>query len=158
VRLSIGAVRRAYIVAIAVGVLLFLVISGLLARAFSANSAEQDAITSLVKAEARGDVNEVLDDIVDCRTTLSCRQEAGTNAARLKHPGAVSFAQFTPSTSFSLAGEEGTARVAWIVGGSKPITQCVRVRRAGNVLSGLRVELLAVTPRLKTDADCPSKF
>jgi hypothetical protein len=151
-------VRRGYIVAIAVGVLLFLVVSGLLARAFSANSAEQDAITSLVTAEARGDVNAVLDDILGCRTTPSCRQRAATNAARLKHPGTVSIAQLTPSTSFSLAGEEGTARVAWIVGGSKPITQCVRVRRTGNVLSGLRVELLSVTPRLKTDADCPRQF
>jgi hypothetical protein len=147
-------VRRAYIVAIAVGVLLFLVISGLLARAFSANSAEQDAITSLVTAEASGNVNAVLDNILDCRTTPACRQRAASNAARLEHPGTVSIAQLTPSTSFSLTGEEGTARVAWIVGGSKPITQCVRVRRTGNVLSGLHVELLAVTPRLKTDADC----
>jgi hypothetical protein len=151
-------VRRRYIVAIALGVLLFLVISGLLARAFSANSAEQDAITSLVTAEARGDVNGVLDDILDCRTAAACRERAASNAAGLKHPGAVSIAQLTPSTSFSLVGEEGTARVAWIVGGSKPITQCVRVRRTGNVLSGLRVELLAVTPRLKTDADCPAQF
>ena len=150
--------RRAYIVAIAVGVLLFLAISGLLARAFSANSAEQDAITSLVTAEARGDVNGVLDDILGCRATATCRQRAASNAARLERPGAVSIAQLTPSTSFSLAGEEGTARVAWIVGGSKPITQCVRVRRTGNVLSGLRVELLAVTPRLKTDADCPRQL
>ncbi|HTX08336.1 MAG TPA: hypothetical protein VME22_06975 [Solirubrobacteraceae bacterium] len=150
--------RRAYIVAIAVGVVLFLVISGLLARAFSANSAEQDAITSLVKAEAQGDVKEVLDDLLDCRTSPSCRQRAAGNAARLEHPGTVSIAQLTPSTSFSLAGEEGTARVAWIVGGSRPITQCVRVRRTGNVLSGLRVELLAITPRLATDADCPSRF
>ena len=150
--------RREYIVAIAVGVLLFLAISGLLARAFSANSAEQDAITSLVTAEARGDVNGVLDDILDCRTTAACRQRAAGNAVQLKHAGAVSIAQLTPSTSFSLAGEEGTARVAWIVGGSKPITQCVRVRRTGNVLSGLRVELLAVTPRLKTNADCPTQL
>jgi hypothetical protein len=151
-------VRRRYIVAIALGVLLFLVISGLLARAFSANSAEQDAITSLVTAEARGDVNAVLGDILSCRTTAACRERAASNAARLKHPGAVSIAQLTPSTSFSLVGEEGTARVAWIVGESKPITQCVRVRRTGNVLSGLRVELLAVTARLKTDADCPAQF
>jgi hypothetical protein len=151
-------VRRRYIVAIALGVLLFLAISGLLARAFSANSAEQDAITSLVTAEARGDVNGVLGDILDCRTTAACRERAASNAARLKHPGAVSIAQLTPSTSFSLVGEEGTARVVWIVGESKPITQCVRVRRTGNVLSGLRVELLAVTARLKTDADCPAQF
>jgi hypothetical protein len=148
-------VRRVYLLAIAIGIVLFLVISALLARAFSANSAEQAAITGLVQAEARGDVNAVLDDLVDCRTTPSCRQLAASNAAALKHPGAVSIAQLTPSTSFSLVGEEGTARVAWIVGGSKPITQCARVRRTGNVLTGLRVQLLAVTPRLPTDGNCP---
>ena len=46
--------------------------------------------------------------------------------------------------------------MAWDVGWSLPIVQCVRVRRAGNVLSGLRVELLEISPRIKTDADCPA--
>jgi hypothetical protein len=148
--------RRSYVIAIAAGIVVFLVVSALLARAFSANSAEQSAITSLVRAEAGGDASAVMEDILDCRVSASCRQRATSNAARLKHAGAVSIAALTPSTSFSLAGEEGTARVAWIVGGSKPITQCIRVRRTGNVLSGLHVELLAVTPRLVTDADCPA--
>jgi hypothetical protein len=150
--------RRAYLLAIAAAIVVFLLISALLARAFSANSAEQAAITSLITAEARGDVNGVVNGLLNCRTTPSCRRLAAGNATALEHPGAVSIAQLTPSTSFSLVGEEGTARVAWIVGGSKPITQCVRVRRTGNVLSGLRVELLAVTPRLSTDADCPVHF
>ena len=143
---------------IAIGIVLFLIISALLARAFSANGAEQSAITGLIKAEASGDANRVLGDIVDCRTMPTCRQRAIGNAADLKHSGAVSIAQLTPSTSFSLAGEEGTARVAWVVGGSKPVTQCVRVRRTGNVLTGLRVQLLAVTPGLAADANCPSRF
>jgi hypothetical protein len=150
--------RRAYLLAIAIAILLFLIISALLARAFSANSAEQAAITGLVQAEARGDSNGVQNDLLDCRTMPACRQQASSNAAALKHAGAVSIAQLTPSTSFSIVGEEGTARVAWIVGGSKPITPCVRVRRTGNVLSGLRVELLAVTPRLPTDGNCPAHF
>jgi hypothetical protein len=150
--------RRVYLLAIAAAIVVFLIISALLARAFSANSAEQAAITTLITAEARGDVNGVLNGLLNCRTSPACRQLAAGNATALKHPGAVSIAQLTPSTSFSLVGEEGTARVAWIVGGSRPITQCVRVRRTGNVLSGLRVELLAVTPRLSTDADCPARF
>jgi hypothetical protein len=48
--------------------------------------------------------------------------------------------------------------VVWTAGGSLPIVQCVRVRRAGNVFSGLRVELLVLTRRIKTDADCPARF
>lgn len=150
--------RRTYLIAIAVAIVVFLIISALLARVFSANSAEQSAITSLVTAEAQGDVNAVVGDILGCRTSPSCRQRATGNAARLKHAGAVSILELNPSTSFSIAGTEGTARVAWNVGGSLPITQCVRVRRTGNVLSGLHIELLAVTARLVSDADCPTRI
>jgi hypothetical protein len=150
--------RRAYLLAIAAGIVVFLVISALLARAFSASSAEQSAVTALVRAEARGDVDAVMDSILNCRGSAACQRRAASNAAGLKHPGTVSILQFTPSTSFSIAGTEGTARVAWNVGGSLPITQCVRVRRTGNVLSGLHVQLLAVTPRLAADAVCPARI
>jgi hypothetical protein len=147
-----------YIVGIAVAILLFLVISALLARVFSANSAEQSAITSLVQAQARGDVNAVISEIQGCRTDPSCRQRAAVNAATLKHPGSVSIITFQPSTSFSLGGTEGTARVAWTVGGSLPFVQCVKVRRAGNPISGLRVDLLVVSRRIPSDAACPAHF
>jgi hypothetical protein len=48
--------------------------------------------------------------------------------------------------------------VAWNVGGSLPIVQCVRVRHAGNVLSGFRIELLELSRRITTDAACPARF
>ena len=150
--------RRTYLLAIAAAILVFLIISALLARIFSANSAEQSAITSLVKDEARGDVNAVIGDIADCRGSATCRTRAGYNAAALKHPGAVSIIQIQPSTSFSIAGTLGTARVAWNVGGSLPIVQCVRVRRTGNAISGLKVDLLVVSRRIKSDAPCPAHF
>jgi hypothetical protein len=151
--------RRAYIVAIVAGVALFLVISALLARVFSANSAEQSAITALVQSEARGDTNAIVGEVTGCRTDAACRQRAATNAAALQHAGSVSIIQLQPSTSFSLGGTEGTARVAWNVGSYPlPIVQCVRVRRAGNPISGLKVELLVVSPRIASDADCPARF
>jgi hypothetical protein len=34
----------------------------------------------------------------------------------------------------------------------------VRVRRAGNAFSGLHIELLALSARIKSDADCPARF
>ncbi|MGO9498580.1 MAG: hypothetical protein ACLQA5_18005, partial [Solirubrobacteraceae bacterium] len=80
------------------------------------------------------------------------------NAAALKHAGSVSIIQLQPSTSFSLGGTEGTARVAWDVGSSLPIVQCVKVRRGGNPISGLSVELLVVSRRIKTDAACPAHY
>jgi hypothetical protein len=150
--------RRAYILGIFAAILLFLVISALLARVFSANSAEQSAITALVQSEARGNVDEIVGDITGCQADAACRQRATTNAAALQHAGSVSIIQLQPSTSFSLGGTEGTARVAWDVGSSLPIVQCVKVRRAGNPISGLKVELLEVSRRIASDAACPARY
>jgi hypothetical protein len=151
-------VRRTYVIAIAAAIVVFLIISALLARVFSANAAEQSAITTLVKAEARGDTSAIAGHILACRATPTCLLRARENAAALMHPGAVSVIQLQPSTSFSIAGTSGTARVAWNVGGSLPIVQCVRVRRTGNAISGLHVELLEVSRRIKSDTACPARF
>jgi hypothetical protein len=151
-------VRRAYIAAIAAAIIVFLILSALLARVLSANSAEQSAITSLVTDEARGDANAVIDDIANCGSSAACRTRARENATALKHAGTVSIIQIQPSTSFSIAGTLGTARVAWTVGGSLPIVQCVRVRRTGNAISGLKVELLEVSRRIKSDTACPARY
>jgi hypothetical protein len=48
--------------------------------------------------------------------------------------------------------------VAWDAGGSLPIVQCIRVRRTGNAISGLTVELLDVSRRIKSDTACPARF
>jgi hypothetical protein len=149
-------VRRVYIVGIVAGVVVFLAISAVLARVLSADGAERGAITALLTAEARGDVRGMIDRIDGCRQDPSCRAGAARNAAALKHAGSVSIIQLNPSAGFSLASTLGTARVAWNVGGSLPIVQCVRVRRAGNALSGLRIELLSITRRLAGDATCPA--
>ena len=151
--------RRVYIVGILAAIVLFLVISALLARVFSANSAEQSAITALVQSEARGDVTAVVGEVTNCRTDTACRQRAATNAASLRHAGSVSIIQLQPSTSFSLGGTEGTARVAWNVSSyALPIVQCIKVRRAGNPISGLKVELLEVSRRISSDAACPARY
>jgi hypothetical protein len=152
-------VRRAYILAIAGAIIIFLVVSALLARIFSANSAEQSAITALVKDEARGDPNAVIGDITECRTSPACRTRATENATALKHSGAVSIIQIQASTNFSIAGTLGTARVAWNVAGRPhPIVQCVRVHRTGNVISGLKVELLEVSRRINSESACPAHY
>jgi hypothetical protein len=151
-------VRRAYIAAIVVAIVVFLLISALLARVFSANSAEQSAITSLVTDEARGDTAAVIADIANCGANRACRARASYNATALKHAGNISIIQIQASTSFSIAGTLGTARVAWNVGGSLPIVQCVRVRRTGNAISGLKVDLLEVSRRIKSDTGCPARY
>jgi len=151
--------RRVHlIVLIAVGAILFLAISALLARVLSVDGAEQSAITSLVQAEARGNSHAMIDEIEGCRRSPSCRRRISEDALALSQRGRVAILQLNASAGFSLTSTLGTARVAWRAGDGLPIVQCVKVRRAGNALSGLRVELLEISPRIKTDADCPARY
>jgi hypothetical protein len=151
--------RRRYQIAIGTALLLvFLAVSALLARVFSVDGAERSAITALVAAEARGDAGGMLSRIDGCRGNAACRARVAQDAAALRQAGAVTIIQLQPSSGFSLGSTLGTARVAWNAGSSLPIVQCVRVRRAGNALSGLRVQLLAISARIKSDASCPARF
>ena len=150
--------RRYILLLVALGVVLFLAISVGLARVFGANGAEESAITALVKAEATGDQSAMLSRIQDCAQSPSCRSRVAQNAANLRRPGAVTTIQLQPSTSFSLGGVVGTARVAWKAGSSLPIVQCVRVRRSGDVLGGLNVKLLEISARIRSDSSCPARY
>jgi hypothetical protein len=143
---------------IAVAILIFLAVSAVLARVFSADGAERSAITALVRAEARGDQNGMLNRISGCRQSPACRARVAYDAAALTRPGALSILQIQPSSGFSLTSTLGTARVAWNAGSSLPIVQCLRVRRAGNALKGLKIELLEISIRIASNADCPSRF
>lgn len=143
---------------IGLGLVVFLVISALLARAFSIGGAEQSAITTLLQAEARGDATAIIARIEGCAQSAACRARASTDAAALRKPGAVSVIQLTPSAGFSLGSTVGTARVAWQIDRGLPIVQCVRVRRTGNVLTGLRVELLEISKRIPSAQDCPARY
>jgi hypothetical protein len=149
--------RRALLLALlALGTVLFLAISALLARVLSLDSDERAAITALLQAEARGDQREMTALMYRCGG--SCRARLRDDARALRRPGSLQIAQLTSSAGFSLTATLGTARVAWTAGGSLPIVQCVRVRRAGNVISGFRIELLALSVRIRSDAACPRRF
>lgn len=151
--------RRSYLlILIALGVVVFLFLSALLTRALSVSSAEQAAITSLVQAESRGDAAAIVGKIRDCGQTPSCRARADADAQALRHPGFVTVIKLDQSAGLSLGSTLGTARVAWRIGNGLPIVQCVRVRRAGNVLSGLRVELLEISRRIPSDHACPARY
>ncbi|MGI8714861.1 MAG: hypothetical protein ACR2NR_17105 [Solirubrobacteraceae bacterium] len=150
--------RRSVISLIVVAVVVFLILSALLARALSVGGAEDSAITDLIKAEARGSASAVIDLMRGCSGDAGCRSRAAVNAGALKRAGSVSIIEITPSTGFSLTSTVGTARVAWIVGGSLPRVQCVRVRHAGNVFQGFTIQLLRVSVRIKSSKDCPRRY
>jgi hypothetical protein len=150
--------RRWIVTAIVVGVVAFLAIATLLTRAFNVGDAENAAITSLVQAEARGDTAQVISLITGCARDPACRARAAANTAALRHPGKVVIAEINPSSTFSVASTAGTARVAWLAGSSLPRVQCLHVRHAGSVIEGFTIQLLVVSRRIASDADCPKRF
>jgi hypothetical protein len=134
----------------------FLALSTVLARVLSLDGAERSAITTLVSYEAAGNAAGAISQIRGCARGPACRDGVAADVAALSQQGAVTIIQIQASAGFSLGSTVGTARVVWRVGFSLPIVQCVRVRRAGDAISGFQVELVAITPRIHTDANCPS--
>jgi hypothetical protein len=148
--------RRAYI---AIAVVLFVVISAGLARILSANGAERTAIETVVRAEARGDAPAAERAIHGC--AASCRARVEHDIGVLRRAGDPRLLRLDPSTQFSLGGgSEGTARVAWNTAGSSrlPVVQCMRVRRDGNVVSGLEVRIVRVSRPIGREASCPRRY
>ena len=150
--------RARRIALIVTAVIVFLAISGLLARAFSVPNAEQAAVTDLVSAEIHGDAATMIAAIHGCAASATCRAGVERDIARLQRAGAVQVASFNASAGFTLAGSTGVARIAWTAGGSLPVVQCVEVRRTGNLLSGQRIQLLALSPQINGGANCPRKL
>lgn len=150
--------RRLRFALIALGLVVFVAVSALLARAFSIDGAERGAITRLVQAEARGRSSAMVALIKDCAQSSFCRSRVAADAAALRRAGRVAILELNPSAGFSLTSTLGTARVAWRAGSSLPVVQCVRVRRAGDVISGLTVELLEISTKITSGADCPAHF
>jgi hypothetical protein len=152
--------RRSKLIAlIAAALVVFLGVSAGLARIFNADASERSAVTDLIRAEARGDRAAMIARIEGCAVSAACRERAAADAGALMHAGNVSVLELDSGIGFGLGGAAGTARIAWeIVDSTKPIVQCVRVRRTGNVFSGFRIELLEISPKIKSDADCPKRF
>src|SRR5262249_43454168 len=142
--LSFRRMRRAKVLLITgVVFVVFLLISAVLARIFSADSAQRAAIISVLQDQARGDTNALISRIQGCESSAACRARAAYNTAHLQQPGPISVLTLqTAAGGIALGSREGVARVAWRIGSGLPIVQCVRVRRAGNPITGLHVELL----------------
>jgi hypothetical protein len=137
-------------------VLVFLVISGLLAGFLQVENVERDADLALIQAEAKGDVQSMLDQISGCRESAACVASVKANAAdsRTRRPGAVKILQLTSATSYSPFGASGRTRFAWTVIGTLPIVQCIDVRRTGNFLTGINVELIGLSAPIENEGDC----
>ena len=137
---------------VAAGVVLFLVISALLARWLGTENAERDAILRVLQAQARGDADRMLGEM-DCRDE-ACVARVRANARSLKDPGAVSIVRLDSKTSHTLATTTGETRVVWITPGRLTTVQCVLVRRSGTPLSGQSVTLLDLSAPIGRTAAC----
>ncbi|MEA2298860.1 MAG: hypothetical protein QOF77_1796 [Solirubrobacteraceae bacterium] len=144
--------RRLRISLISAGVVLFLLVSFLLARFLAVENVERDAVLGLLRAQARGDAAAMLATLRDCRDT--CPQVVRVNAGSLRGPGQVTILNDKSATAYSLGGATGKTRIAWKLPNRLPVVQCVLVRRRGSVLRGLQVTLLSLSAPIDGTADC----
>jgi hypothetical protein len=144
--------RRLKLALIGLGVVVFLVISGLLARFLSVENLERQDVIALLQSEAAGDQTSMLAQLHACSGT--CPAIVRSDATRLRGPGAVKVLAYQSGTAFALTGKTGQTRVAWKLGSRLPDVQCVTLRRSGNPVSGISVTLLRISRPIPLTSDC----
>ncbi len=137
-----------------VGVLLFVAISGLLARFFSVENEEREDLVSVLQAEANGNAQAMLNHLADCRASAKCTAMVHEDALKLRRAGPVKILTLTSHTAYALTGKTAPTRVAWTVIGHLPVVQCVQVKRTGNALTGISVKLQSIGAQIPGEADC----
>jgi hypothetical protein len=147
---------RKWVALIALGVVVFLVISALLARFLTVENLERDRDLALIQAEARGDAAGMISRLAGCSANPGCVAEVHHILAnpRVRRPGAVKILDLESKTAYALTGKKGPSRVAWTVIGTLPVVQCVEVRRSGNFLTGINVSLLRISPPIPNEGEC----
>jgi hypothetical protein len=146
--------RRAQIgIAIGFAVFVFVGVAVLLAAALTGAGHERSQVLDLVRAQAAGDTEAVLDDLPACRAEPACVQVVRDRAAELRRPGKVEILTYEPSVQVTFTRHTGLGRVAWRAGTSMPVVQCVRVRRDGP-LSGGDVALIAISAPIGGEESC----
>ena len=146
--------RRPRVIAlVALGVVVFVAISLLLARYLTTENRERDAIYALLRDQARGDARAMLRRLDGC--DRRCRANVEADARRLKRAGEVKILAYASSTSYALGHAEGPTRVAWtIVNRQLPVVQCVQVERTGNVLTGATINLRRLSVPIDRQGTC----
>src|SRR5918992_815193 len=124
--------RRARVyIAVGFAAFVFLGLSGLMARALTGAGSERSHVLELLQAQARGDVEAVLDDLSACREQPACATVMRDRVDELRRPGEVEILTYTPSVQVALTRRTGVGRVAWRAGASAPVRHCVPGRPGG---------------------------
>ncbi len=114
----------------------FLVLSAMLARFLSTENVERDDVLAALEAETSGNERALFSQLSGCRATpRACRRQVELEPD-LRRTGAIKIVSLTSATAYSLTGATGHTRVAWVVLGRLPVVQCVNVKRTGSFLHG----------------------
>ena len=148
--------RRILKVLCAVAGVLVLIVSVELARFLQLNNVERDDDLALIEAEARGDAAGMISRLSGCSSRPACVASVRTNVAnpRLRRSGAVKILALESPTANSPTAKTGTTRLAWTAVGTRPVVQCVEVRRTGNALASMHVELIALSGPIANEGIC----
>lgn len=138
---------------VSAAVLLFLFLSAELARFLSVENVERDAELALLGRETAGDAAGMLARLKGC--DASCRTVVARDAATLRGGGELKILNTASATAYSLTGATGKTRLAWKQGTRLPVVQCLLVRRSGDVVTGVSVNVLSIGPPIPGTADCP---
>ena len=128
---------------IALGVILFLAISALLARFLTSDNLEREQDVALIEAEAKGDAGGVISTAQRLPREPIVRGDCSAKNAsnpRLRRAGEVKILSLNSATANSPTGATGKTRLAWTVLGQLPVVQCIEVRRSGNALTGMHID------------------
>jgi hypothetical protein len=132
--------------------LIVLAVGFFAARFLTTENRERDAIFTLLQRQAAGDERGVLAELHGCDAT--CAAKVHAFLPKVTGAGAVKIARLDSGTSYSLGTSTGTSRVVWVHGvDSRPIVQCVVLRRQGGPLTGRSVSLLALSAPLADNED-----
>ena len=147
---------RKRVLLLILGIVAFLAISVLLARFLQAENVERDADLALIQAETKGQVQSMLSQIAGCRANPACVASVKANASnpRTLRPGSAKVLLLNSPTAYSLFGGAGRTRFAWTVVGTLPVVQCIGVKRTGNFLTGISIQLTSLSAPIPNEGDC----
>lgn len=145
-------VKRALLIAAAVAA--FLATCFFVARWLNYDGVERAAVTTLLRAQADGDPARMLSILQGCADP-ACRALVRRNATLQQGQGELKIPLYTSQTAHALTSQTGYARVVWFTPGRLTAVQCVLVRRRGNVLAGMRIDLLRLTAPIGRESSCP---
>jgi hypothetical protein len=130
----------------------FLAISFVVARWLSTENRERDTLFTLVSDEAAGNTDAVLRQLHGC--DAACAAKVRAFVPRTAGRGAVKIAMLDSGTQYTFGDKTGTSRVVWVHGvNSRPIVQCVVLRRHGGPLTERSVSLLRLGAPLADNED-----